>query len=239
VTHLNAKNWFHKPLIWFEGIISKLTAWYTNQLKWTLGHKVIATAVVIAAFVATGVVMKMGILGQEMVASGDRGQILMKLEYDKSTSITDNNIRSLAIENYLLSLPEVETVFSNIGGPSSSSVIATIGSENKSELTIGLVDKSKRELTTAQLMLQIREHIESVNPGLEVNASVIGITQSDEPIQIVLNSEDNLALMKATNQLKSLIKSLPGANDVSASVEEGNPELTVTLDRGKDGSIGP
>jgi len=238
VTHLSAKNWFHRPLIWFEGIITKLTDWYSTQLKWTLHHKVITTVFVLAAFVATGLVMKMGILGQEMVASGDRGQILMKLEYDKSTSITDNNIRSLAIENYLLSLPEVKTVFSNIAGPSSAGVIATIGSENKSELTIGLVDKTERQLSTADLMLQIREHIESENPGLEVNASVIGITQSDEPIQIVLNSEDNEELMKATNQLVTLIKSLPGANDVSASVEEGNPELTVSLDREKMAQLG-
>lgn len=238
VTHLNAKNWFHKPLIWFEGIITKLTAWYSNQLKWTLHHKLITTVVVIAAFVVTGLVMQMGILGQEMVASGDRGQILMKLEFDKSTSITDNNIRSLAIENYLLSMREVETVFSNIGGPSSSGVIATIGSENKSELTIGLVDKTKRELSTGELMLQIREHLEKTNPGLEVNASVIGITQSDEPIQIVLNSEDNVELMKASKQLTSMIKALPGANDVSASVEEGNPELTVALDREKMAQLG-
>ena len=238
VTHLSAKNWFHKPLIWFEGIITKLTDWYSNQLKWTLSHKLITIAIVIAAFIATGLVMKMGILGQEMVASGDRGQILMKLEYDKSTSLTENNIRSLAIENYLLSLPEVETVFSNIGGPSSSGVIATIGSENKSELTVGLVNKDERELTTAQLMLKIREQIEAANPGLEVNASVVGITQSEEPIQIVLNSENNVELMKTSDKLTALIKSLPGANDVSASVEEGNPELTVLLDREKMSQLG-
>ncbi|HEX6892286.1 MAG TPA: efflux RND transporter permease subunit [Chryseolinea sp.] len=238
VTHLNAKNWFHRPLITFEGILTRLTAWYSNQLKWALNHKLITTMVVIAAFVATGLVMKMGILGQEMVASGDRGQILMKLEYDKSTTITENNIRSLAIENYLLSLPEVKTVFSNIGGPSSSGVIATIGSENKSELTVGLVDKTEREHSTGDIMLHIREQLQSTNPGLEVNSTVVGITQSDEPIQIVLNSEDNTELMKAAKQLELLIKSQPGANNVSVSVEEGNPELTVSLDREKMSQLG-
>ena len=238
VTHLNANNWFHRPLIWFEGMLIRLTEWYSNQLKWTLNHKIITTVVVVAAFVATGIVMKMGILGQEMVASGDRGQILMKLEYDKSTSLTENNIRSLEIENYLRSLPEVKTVFSNIGGPSSAGVIATIGSENKSELTVGLVNKSERVLSTGELMLQMREHLQSTNPGLEVNSTVVGITQSDEPIQIVLNSEDNTELMKATKQLESLIKAQPGANNVSVSVEEGNPELTVTLDREKMAQLG-
>ena len=80
VTHLTANNMFHRPLIAFESILNKLTESYTKQLRWTLHHKLITSVAVIAAFVATGVIMSMGILGQEMVASGDRGKLLLKLE---------------------------------------------------------------------------------------------------------------------------------------------------------------
>lgn len=238
VTHLNAKNWLHRPLIGFESWVNRLTAWYTNQLRWTLNHKLITSAAVVCAFVATGMIMKMGILGQEMVASGDRGKLLLKLEYDKSTSLTENNIRTLSIEQYLRSQPEVKTVFSNVGGASSSSVIATIGSENKAELTVGLVNTSERKLSTAEIMMRIRKDLESTYPGLEVNSAVIGITKSEEPIQIVLNSENKADLMKATRQMESMIKSLPGANDVSVSVEDGNPELMISLDREKMAQLG-
>lgn len=238
VTHLNAKNWLHKPLIVFEGWLEKLTDWYTNQLRWTLKHKVITTIAVIAAFVATGMVMKMGILGQEMVASGDRGKFLMKLEYDKSTSLTENNIRTLEIENFLRSKPEVTTVYSNVGGASSQSVIATIGSENKSEIIVGLVDVKKRSMPTADFMIDVRKSLESTYPGLQVNSAVIGITQSDEPIQIVLNSENVTSLMEASRQMENMIKSMPGANDVTVSVEDGNPELTISLDREKMAQLG-
>lgn len=238
VTHLDAANWFHRPLIAFESWIVKLTTWYTNQLQWTLRHKLITTLAVLGAFFATGVVMKMGILGQEMVASGDRGKLLLKLEYDKSTSLTENNIRTVSIENYLRLQPEVKTVFSNVGGASSSGVIATIGSENKAELTVGLVDASQRTLSTAELMIRIKKELESNYSGLEVNSAVIGITKSEEPIQIVLNSENNADLMKATKQVESMIKKLPGANDVSVSVEDGNPELMISLDREKMAQLG-
>ncbi|MBL7864544.1 MAG: efflux RND transporter permease subunit [Cyclobacteriaceae bacterium] len=238
VTHLRRENAFHRFLMWFESLIDKLTTWYVRQLKWTLSHKLITGFAVIAAFVATGLVMRLGILGQEMVAAGDKGKLQLKLEFDKRTTLTENNLRSLEIENYLLSKPEVENVFSNIGGASTSGVVATVGSENKSELKVGLVPSDKREKSSTTLMLEIKRELESKYPGLKLNTVVIGITKSDEPIQIVLNSENKEELMRATDQLESLIKSLPGSNDVSVSVEDGNPELTIDIDREKLSQLG-
>lgn len=238
VTHLHAGNWLHKPLLAFESMLARLTKWYSNQLQWTLNHKLITTVAILAAFAATGVVMRMGILGQEMVASGDRGKILFKIEFDKRTSIVENNIRSLEIESFLLSQPEVETVFSNVGGASTSGLIASIGSENKTELKVGLVDRSTRAMSSEEFMLKMRRELEKSYDGIEVRSVVIGITKSDEPIEIALSSEDNNELMKAAKQLETMIKNLPGANDVSVSVEDGNPELTVSLDREKMEQMG-
>jgi hydrophobic/amphiphilic exporter-1 (mainly G- bacteria), HAE1 family len=240
VTHLNPSNWFHKPLIWFESFITSLTNAYTRQLQWTLRHKLITSVAVIAAFVATGYIMSLGILGQEMVAAGDRGKFTVKLEYDKSTPISENNLNTREIENYLLSQPEVLTVFSNVGGASSAGFasVANVGSENKTELTVGLVDKEHRAVTTEQYMLQVRKVVESKYPGIEVNTAVVGITSSDEPIQIVLNSEDRTALMDAAHKMEKMIKQMPGANDVSVSVEDGNPELNVNIDRKKMAQLG-
>jgi HAE1 family hydrophobic/amphiphilic exporter-1 len=238
VTHLSKDNFFHRFLMAFEGVIERLTNWYIKQLKWTLSHKLIMTAIVIGAFVVTGIIMKMGILGQEMVASGDRGKIQLKLEYDKRTTLTENNIRTLEIENYLLSQPEVASVFSNIGGASTSGVVASVGSENKTELTVGLVGVKERKLSSKDFMLSVKKHLEETYSGLEVNSTVIGITQSEEPIQLVLNSENKQELMKAANELSARIKAMPGANDVSVSVEEGSPELAIDIDREKLAQLG-
>ncbi|MEZ4972968.1 MAG: efflux RND transporter permease subunit [Cyclobacteriaceae bacterium] len=238
VTHLNPNNWFHRFLMAFESVIEKFTNWYGKQLRWTLSHKLITTIAVIAAFVSTGVIMRMGILGKEMVASGDRGKIQFKLEYDKRTTLTENNIRTLEIENYLLAQPEVASVFANVGGASSSSVVATIGAENKTELIVGLVPVGHRALSSKEFMLQVKEKLEKSYAGLEVNSTVIGITQSEEPIQLVLNSESKEELMSAAADLSARIKAIPGANDVSVSVEDGNPELGIEIDREKLAQLG-
>ncbi len=238
VTHLQAKNIFHRFLLGFERQLTRLTGWYSRQLTWVLHHKLVSGIVVLALFAGTGVMMRMGILGQEMVAAGDRGKMLLKLEFDKSTNLTHNNLQSLAIENLLLEKPEVASVFANVGGASTSGVVATIGSENKTELTVGLVDRKARKQSTEEFMLQVRKEIEQKFPGLKVNSVVIGITKSEEPIQIVLNSENTEALARAAKQLSTMIRNIPGANDVSVSVEEGSPELTVELDREKMAQLG-
>lgn len=238
VVHLNRANYFHRFLLAFESMLDKLTAVYTRQLQWTLRHKLVTAIAVIAAFVVTGIVMRMGILGQEMVASGDRGKIQLKLEYDKRTTLTENNVRTLTIENYLTAQPEVKTVFSNIGGASTSALVATIGQENKSELVVGLVAAHERALSSKDFMLKVKGELEASYPGLKVNSTVIGITQSEEPIQLVLNSEDNEALMAAAAELSARIKSMPGANDVSVTVEAGNPELSIDIDREKLAQLG-
>ncbi|MBL7834349.1 MAG: efflux RND transporter permease subunit [Cyclobacteriaceae bacterium] len=238
VTHLNPANPFHRFLLYFESLVEGIINWYTRQLTWTLKHKLVTGVAVIGVFIVTGIIMSMGILGQEMVASGDRGKLLLKLQYDKSTSLTENNIRTLEIENYLRSLPEVKTVFSNVGGSSTSGVTASIGSENNTELSVGLVTTGERSLTSSELMLKIRQELETSYAGLEVNSVVVGITKSEEPIQLVLNSENNEDLMLAKIKLETMIKSIPGANDVSVSVEDGNPELTISLDREKMARLG-
>ncbi len=240
ITHLSNDNILHKPLIWFEACIDNIVKRYVNQLKWTLSHKVITTLSVIAAFVATVWVMSLGILGQELVASGDRGKFSLKLEYDKSTTLTENNLRTREIENYLAAQPEVATVFSNIGGANSSGMggVSGIGSENKSELTVGLVNKKERQMSTEAFMLNARKIVEGKYPGVEVNSSVVGLVSGEEPIQIVLNSEQRDTLLHAAAQLAERIKRLPGANDVSVSVEEGNPELNVIIDREKMAQLG-
>lgn len=240
VTVLNEKNWVHKILIVFEGLIQRLTDWYANALKWVLHHKLIMTAIVVSLFVAIGAVMNMGILGSELVASGDQGKIQFKLEYDKNTTVIQNNLSTKRIEDYLLSQPEIVSVFSNVAGPSTTGLTSStaVGSEYKSELTIKLVDKESRSLSTEQYMIQKSHDIEQKFPGVKIRSSVIGMVSMGEPIQIVLSSENYDILMKTADDLKRRIEAMPGTNDISLSVEDGNPQVEVNIDRDKMSQLG-
>jgi HAE1 family hydrophobic/amphiphilic exporter-1 len=88
-------------------------------------------------FIASFGTMALGIVGQEFVAQGDQGKFMLKLKFDKSTTIEENNRVTLAIEDMLNGQKEVNSVvFSNVGGPSSGMGALSFGSEYRSEITI-------------------------------------------------------------------------------------------------------
>lgn len=240
VTHLNPAKWFHRPLLWFESGLDKLTKWYSRQLAWTLRHKLVTGLAVLGAFVATGMVMSMGILGQEFVAQGDRGKIQFKLEYDKSLSLTENNLRTRNIEHMLDEQPEVKSIFTSIGSQSGNGFtgVGGGGTEYKSEINIQLVDAKQRKETSGAFMIRMRDLLMKANPGVKINSQVVGIASSEEPIMLLITGDDQNKIIAAGNQVKRMIEALPGSNDVSMTVEDGNPEVAVKLDREKMAQLG-
>ncbi|EJL62793.1 efflux RND transporter permease subunit [Flavobacterium sp. CF136] len=238
ITILNHDNFFHKPLVWFEKIIEALTHWYVGALKWTLQHKLIMSGFILGLFLSITAVLKLGVIGNEFVTQSDKGQFRLALEFDKNLTVKQNNLRSLEIENYLRRQADVTTVFSNVAGSSTSSVVAGVGSDYKTELTVTVIDKSLRTSSTEQLMLKKSQEIAQHFPGVKVSPSMVSMINGGDPIQIVLNGENKEELMDAANELKSRIAVMPGAISASLSVEAGNPEVEVKIDRDKMGQLG-
>ncbi|MCB9337952.1 MAG: efflux RND transporter permease subunit [Lewinellaceae bacterium] len=239
VEHLNPKNLFHRFLIGFEKMLDRYTAWYGNILDWCLGHKAVTLAGIAMLFVATGLTMRMGILGSELVAQGDQGKFMMKLEFPKNASLATNNYTSRQVEDYLLGLPDVESVFANVGGPSTGVNSTGLGDAFKTELTVKRNPGDAEKLHTEKYMMQVRKEVEQQFPGVEVTCSNIGIVNSGgAPIEVVLTGDDYDKVLSEGNRLKEILLNTPGANDVNLSVEDGKPELQVENDREKMARLG-
>jgi HAE1 family hydrophobic/amphiphilic exporter-1 len=219
-------------------MIDALTAWYVTSLKWALRHKTVMIGIIVAFFSSIFIVLNMGIIGSEFIKESDKGQFRLALEYDKNLTVKQNNLRSLEIENYLRKQSDVTTVFSNVAGSSTSSVVAGVGSDYKTELTVTLIDKSLRKESTSQLMLKKSRELAQRFPGVKISPSMVSMVSQGEPIQIVLNGENYTQLMQAANELKTRIERMPGAINTKLSVEEGNPEVEVHIDREKMGQLG-
>ncbi|GGI23703.1 efflux RND transporter permease subunit [Pedobacter mendelii] len=238
VSILDNRKLLDKPLILFEKLITGLTNWYMNALKWVLANKLIMGGMVICLFAAVVWVMKLGVIGSEFVAPTDKGQFRMALEFDKNSTVKQSNLRSNAIERYLRKQPDVITVSSNVAGSSTTSLVAGVGSDYKSELTVTLVDKKDRNLPTEKLMLKKSLDIAQHFAGVKISPTMVSMINSGAPIQLVLNGENTPQLMAAANELKQRIKLMPGAINVALSVEDGNPEVEVNIDREKMSQLG-
>ena len=236
---LQPTNFFNRFLLWFEHQLENFTNWYGRQLEWVLSHKLIFTGFVFLLFVMTLGIMKQGIIGKELISTGDQGKFRMALEFDKSTSIHQNNVIAQKIETYIIEQPEVATVFSNVGGPSTGIGSLGVGSANKTEFTIQLKPKKElKNLPTEAFMKRLREELKTQFTGINYSMAALGLIPRSAPIEITLSGSNSNQVMQSGNNLKAMIENIPGADNVRLSVEAGSPEYKIIPDKDKMQRLG-
>lgn len=235
---LQPTNIMNRFLLWFEHQLNTFIEWYGRQLVWVLRHKLIFTGIVLLLFVMTLGIMKQGIIGKEMMSTGDQGKFRLNLEFDKTITVQQNNIVSQQIENYILQQPEVSTLFSNIAGPSTGIGSLGVGAANKSEFTIQLKSEKERSMKTEEFMKHLLKQLRTDFSGINFSVAVIGLLPKGAPIKITLSGGDIDLVMKTSQELKSVIETIPGADNVQLSVVEGNPEYKVIPDKDKMQRLG-
>ncbi|HRP91139.1 MAG TPA: efflux RND transporter permease subunit [Edaphocola sp.] len=243
--NLQPTNFFNRFLLWFEKQLDRFIEWYGNSLNWVLRHKLIFTSIVLLLFAGTGIMMKQGIIGKELIATGDQGKFRMALEFDKNISLEQNNLVSEKIENYILQQPEVESVFSNVGGPSTGMGSLGVGSANKTEFTIQLKMKNEElkmagitKIPTETFMRKLRDDLEKDFSGINFSIMGLGLIPRTAPIEITLSGSNLTQVMQAGDELKTVIEKIPGADNVRLSVEAGSPELKIIPDKDKMQRLG-
>jgi HAE1 family hydrophobic/amphiphilic exporter-1 len=235
---LQPTNFMNRFLLWFEKQLTTFIDWYGKQLEWVLCHKLIFSAIVIFLLVMTGVIMNQGIIGKEMMSTGDQGKFRLNLEFDKTTTVMENNIRSQQVENFILQQPEVATLFSNIAGPGTGIGSLGVGSSNLSEFTIQLKPEKERSIRTESFMKSLRKELKKEFSGVNFSMAVLGLLPKQAPIKITLSGIDIAMVMKTGTELKAIIEKIPGADNVQLSVNDGSPEYKVVPDKDKMQKLG-
>lgn len=236
---LQPSNFFNRFLIGFGIQLDHFVEWYGKQLNWVLNHKLAFTGIVLLLFVMTAGIMRQGIIGKELISTGDQGKFRFALEFDKSTSIQGNDVVAQEIEQYILAQPEVSTLFSNVGGPSSGIGSLGVGVPYKSEFTVQLKDKKERSnLRTEDFMLRLRQTLQPQYPGIRFSMATLGLVPRSAPVEMTLSSSNQEAVMRSGQALKEVVQRIPGADNVQLSVEEGSPEYQVLPDRDRMQRLG-
>lgn len=236
---LQPTHFFNRFLLWFEKQLDDFTNWYGRILEWVLCHKIIFTGIVLLLFAMTLGIMNQGIIGKELISTGDQGKFKLALEFDNTIAIYQNNEISTQIEGYLLSQPQIETVFSNVGGPSTGIGSLGVGAANKTEFTIQLKDKKElNNLPTETYMKNLRESLKKKYPSINYSMVALGLIPRSAPIELTLSGSSVDQVMKIGKELTAVVEKIPGADNVQMSVEEGNPEYEVIPDKDRMQRLG-
>jgi len=223
---------------WFEKGLESFTNGYSNIITWSLRHKFIVLAGTTVLFAASISLVAGGFIGSEFVSMGDRGEVIILMELPKNSTIEQTNQMTLKAEKYLLSRPEVTSVFSSVGA--TTSFFESGSSAYKSEMHVKMVKKENRKLTSEQFALAMKKDLMNQLPGVKIRSNIVSLmgTSDMDPIQIVLAGPDMDTLTLWSEKVMAAVKKVPGTFEVKLSVEAGNPEVDIRIEKDKMAELG-
>ncbi|HTY58977.1 MAG TPA: efflux RND transporter permease subunit [Bacteroidota bacterium] len=235
--HLSRSTLMGAFALWFEGMFSRLTAFYQRTLRWALRHPTVVQAGAVGAFVLALMLVPLGFIGSEFIAVADRGEFTVTLELPPGATLENTNYTTQQAERTIAGMPEVAKMFVNVGV--SSEGLLGQSSNNNSEINVTLVPRDQRKRSTDDVGAAIKAELARL-PGVNVRVNPIGIfgTANQTPIQLVVSGPDYATTRRAAEQVAGIVRGVPGSADVRLSSEEGKPETRIDVDRQKLAALG-
>ncbi|HMR85412.1 MAG TPA: efflux RND transporter permease subunit, partial [Niabella sp.] len=236
---ITGKTFFGRMVLAFEKTLYRFTGFVTRILKWSLNHKKTTLALVFGLLIASFTLIGAGFIGAEFFARSDRGEFLVQIEMPKDVSLEQTNQVTQAAENFLKTKPEVVKLIATVG-QSSDGMGASQATAYKSEIVVQLVPKNERADDAHVYAAKIKRELEKVLVGVKVKTVPVSILGSAEnaPLALVVTGPQLDSVMAFAHVAMKELKTIQGATEVKLSVETGNPEINVQVDRDKMAALG-
>jgi heavy metal efflux system protein len=218
-----------KPARWFEA----LRRLYSRHLDWALRHRPV---VMTGAIVSLGVALaSVPYLGTEFMPRLDEGSLLIETRRLPSTSLPQGMAIAKDVEHTLLQFPEIESVVTNMGRPElATETMGLYAGDVYVNFRPGRQPKADEIDAFIEKMDDALKEI----PGLDYNFSAPMAMRLDEAISGVRTQlgvkvfGDNLAVLEQkAAEIRDVIETVPGAEDVSVDVSAGAMQLELELNR--------
>lgn len=234
LSHLSNNNLWGRINLGFESIIDHFRDFYTDILRWSLGHKRYIFLLVMALIVATLALVPAGFVGTAFIPASDRGELNIQIDLASESSLKQTNHAVAQIEQMLLAHPEVVNVFSNVG-TQQGAMMGMSGSSNSNlaEISVVLQDKKDRNLSTEAFGKMIREEINAI-PGIRPTIKMVSITgNASFDLQLAIKGTNVDSIMKTAALVKDIMSKTPGVDYVQYSTKDPKQQISITLDRDK------
>lgn len=234
---LNPNSLWGRLNIGFENFLDGVKEEYGRILTWVLGHKRYIFLLSLSLIIGAIALVPGGFVGAAFMQQSDRGELDVSIEMAPTVSVYQTNQVAQKVEKLLLAKPEVTKVFTNVGY--SNTGMGSTSNSNIASLTVQMVDKKERTISAEDFGQAIQKEILQI-PGVKVTVSPMNITgnASQAPIQVAIKGTDMAVIRKTAAEVKAIVESVPGTQNVDYSVDDPKPEVGVTLDREKMSELG-
>ncbi len=217
----------------FEVFLDWLSDGFVTGLRWVLQNwKTKALTLVAVAGLTFGSVLLIteGFIGNAFIDPGERGEFLMEIQLPKNASLLQTDAVTKQVENWLGKQPDVVNSFTTVGTTGKS---FGLNAPYVAEILVVLTPyHDPREVSTDIFARQAKVELEERIAGARISVSPIDILGlSFSPIEVRLNGPDLDSIIAMSDTIQKVMASVPGCVEITPSVEAGNPEVQVEVNR--------
>lgn len=241
LSHINKDSFFGRILHAFEAGLSKLTHWISGLLEWSLKkrfHKIVVMLVSIGLLFASFLLVGKGYIGSDFFPGNDKGEFYLQMEINKDASVEQTNFMVRKAEDYLAQKPDIERMITTVG-QASDGMINTAGTKYKAEIHIIRKAGENQKESTKVYSAKLKREMEGVLVGAKlktVNMGIMGAEQAPLMMTVVGSSQEDA--LETARTFEDILRGISGASEVELSSEDGNPEISVQVDRDKMNALG-
>lgn len=210
-----------KPLSVWNNTFEAMRPGYRRMLASALNHRWVVLMIAAASLALAVVGAKR--LPSEWMTTTDQGKMYISIKTPPGTDLEHTYERVNRVEDIVTALPEVIGTY------------VTIGSGNRevteANLLVLLTDAQSRDISASQLVDSVRQLIRIV-PGIKTAlATEPAEGGSSKPIELSIRGDDRRELIRVAHKVQGILENIPGAVDVDNTLEEGKPELQISINR--------
>jgi multidrug efflux pump len=222
-----------------DGGDSPVIRFYARILRFALDHKILTLSVTVMAFIGSLVFIPR--LGLQFFPKAEREVFVIDVQLPQGANMETTLNLARRIEKILLAKEEVETVMTHVGqnGPRIYYNINffRIKEANRAQFFV-TIKRNKRGVTAARVIEELRPMLTRLSGGrIELKELEQG-PPVGAPIAIKIKGDELDVLKRLAQGFKSLLKSIPGAVDVTDDASETIPQIEIRVDSDKAQLLG-
>lgn len=211
--------------MWYKmnGRFEEISGRYGEFLRWALGKR--RTVMLVAAGLFVGSLLLTPLLGSTFVPDSDNAEFRVSATVDPGMSVNAVSEMADQMADIIHTSPEVTMTYS-------------VTNTHNINITAELTPKAERKVSDNDIIREVRQKLKDI-PGAEISVTKqSGVGGGGKPVSLVIQGQSLDTLAGIAEQVEQAVASVPGAVDVSSSLESGNPDAQIIVNRDKAADLG-
>lgn len=210
-------------------VMDKTKNFYRKVLAGAMHHK--GKVIVLTVVITIASMALVGTVGGELMPATDEGIINVTVQMPQGSMFADTVRETKLVEEYLLTMDEIDIVSTQVGGGDAMMQLFTGGGNGTGSISVTLVGADERDKATNEVADEIREHVMNITDAeVTVEASSANMmSMGGSGISYNIMGDDFETLEALATELADKIDALDGTVETEDGISKGAPELKIHL----------